>query len=109
MSEAGLETYAFRMTLLPGQAEAYRARHDAIPQELVALLREAGVSDYSIFLDPETHALFGILKRPRDHSMGDLPSHPAMRRWWASMADIMNTHPDNEPVAVPLLPMFRMD
>jgi L-rhamnose mutarotase len=103
-----LETYAFRMRLHPGQAEEYRRRHDAIPAELVALLREAGVSDYSIHLDPETHALFAVLKRPRGHGMAALPEHPAMRRWWAGMADIMDTHPDQEPVAVPLLPLFRM-
>ena len=40
--------------------------------------------------------------------MADLPSHPVMQRWWAHMADIMETHPSNEPVVVPLLPMFHM-
>lgn len=109
MSASELETYAFRMQLHPGQRDAYRARHDAIPAELVALLREAGVRDYSIFLDPETHALFAILKRPKSHGMADLPSHPAMQRWWAAMADIMDTHPSNEPVCVPLVPLFHMD
>ena len=108
MSDPRLETYAFRMQLHPGQAEAYRQRHDAIPGELVVLLREAGISDYSIFLDPETHALFAILKRPHEHGMAALPEHPAMQRWWAAMADIMDTHPSNEPVCVPLVPMFHM-
>jgi L-rhamnose mutarotase len=109
MSASELETYAFRMQLHPGRRDAYRARHDAIPAELVALLREAGVRDYSIFLDPETDALFAILKRPKSHGMADLPSHPAMQRWWAAMADIMDTHPSNEPVCVPLVPLFHMD
>ncbi len=109
MSADSVETYAFRMRLHPHQADAYKARHDAIPAELVALLREAGVSDYSIFLDPETNCLFGVLKRPRDHGMAALPDHPVMQRWWAAMADIMDTHPGNEPVAVPLVPMFHMD
>lgn len=100
--------YAFRMMLNPGAAEEYRRRHDAIWPELVELLRGAGVSDYSIHLDPETGALFGILTRPEDHGMDDLPAHPVMRRWWAHMADLMQTHPDNAPVVVDLVPMFHL-
>ncbi|MFC7705416.1 L-rhamnose mutarotase [Plastorhodobacter daqingensis] len=100
--------YAFRMMLNPGAADEYRRRHDEIWPELAALLRDAGVSDYSIHLDPETNALFGILTRPEDHGMGNLPSHPVMRRWWAHMADLMQTHPDNAPVSVPLVPMFHL-
>lgn len=103
-----MEKYAFRMQLIPGMEEEYRRRHDAIWPELVTLLREAGVSDYSIHLDRETGALFGVLWRREDHTMAALPDHPVMRRWWAHMADIMQTHPDNEPVAVPLEPMFHM-
>ena len=40
--------------------------------------------------------------------MDDLPNHPVMKRWWAHMADIMQTHPDNEPVATPLETVFHM-
>ncbi|MDX7953036.1 L-rhamnose mutarotase [Lichenihabitans sp. Uapishka_5] len=100
------EKHAFRMRLNPGQAAEYRRRHDAIPPELAALLREAGIADYSIFLDPETDTLFGVMWRRRDHAMAALPDHPVMQRWWAHMADIMPCHATNEPVAVRLEPMF---
>ena len=103
-----MEKYAFKMQLNPGMEEEYRRRHDAIWPELVALLKEAGVQDYSIHLDPETNILFGVLWRRPDHGMDALPAHPVMQRWWAHMADIMRTKPDNEPVAVPLVPMFHM-
>ena len=103
-----MQRYVFRMQLHPGMAEEYRRRHDAIWPELVALLKAAGISDYSIHLDPETNALFGILSRPADHSMDDLPDHPVMRKWWAHMADLMAVKPDTEPVAVPLIPMFHL-
>ncbi|WP_113132120.1 L-rhamnose mutarotase [Hyphomicrobiales bacterium] len=104
-----MEKYAFRMRLNPGMAAEYKARHDAIWPELAALLKEAGVSDYSIHLDEETSLLFGVLWRTDDHRMADLPSHPVMRKWWAYMADIMETKADNEPVAVPLKTVFQMD
>lgn len=102
------ETIAFRMVLRPGHAEEYRRRHDAIPDELVALLRDAGVRDYSIHLDAETNHLFAVLKRPADHGMDALPDHEIMRRWWAMMADIMDTNPDDSPKVTSLEPMFRM-
>lgn len=105
----GFERVAFRMRLFPGKAEEYRRRHDAIWPELVDLLSAAGIRDYSIFLDPETDALFAVLERRRGHVMDDLPNHPVMQRWWAMMADIMETKAGNEPVSVPLQPMFRME
>ncbi|MBS3649002.1 L-rhamnose mutarotase [Pseudaminobacter sp. 19-2017] len=104
-----MEKYAFRMRLNSGMAEEYKRRHDAIWPELVALLKEAGVSDYSIHLDAETNLLFGVLWSPDDHRMDELPDHPVMKRWWAHMADIMETRPDNEPVAVPLQTMFHLE
>ncbi|MCV3737170.1 L-rhamnose mutarotase [Rhizobium sp. TRM96647] len=104
-----MEKIAFRMRLNPGMAGEYKARHDAIWPELAALLKAAGVSDYSIHLDEETGLLFGVLWRRDDHTMDSLPDHPVMKRWWAHMADIMETKPDNEPVAVPLRTVFHME
>lgn len=103
-----MEKYAFRMRLNEGAEEEYRRRHDEIWPDLVDLLRQAGISDYSIHLDPETRILFGVLWRTDDHGMDDLPAHPVMRRWWDHMADLMETHPDGAPVAIPLVPMFHM-
>jgi len=96
------------MRLNPGMEEEYRRRHDAIWPELVDLLHAAGISDYSIHLDVETGLLIGVLTRAEDHGMDRLPEHPVMRRWWAHMADIMETQADNAPVAVELVPVFHM-
>ncbi|MCA0057142.1 MULTISPECIES: L-rhamnose mutarotase [unclassified Mesorhizobium] len=102
------EKYAFKMVLKPGMKAEYKKRHNEIWPSLVTLLKQAGVSDYSIHLDEETNILFGVLWRRDDHGMADLPKHPVMQRWWADMADLMATKPDNEPVAVPLETMFHM-
>jgi len=103
-----MEKYAFKMQLNPDKKEEYKKRHNDIWPELVSLLREAGVSDYSIHLDEETNILFGVLWRTENHGMDALPSHPVMQKWWAHMADVMETHTDNEPVATPLTPVFHM-
>lgn len=103
-----MQKYAFKMYLNPGAEGEYKRRHDEIWPELVELLHGAGVSDYSIHLDPETSILFAVLWRSDDHIMDDLPRHPVMQKWWAHMSDLMRSHPSNEPVAVSLVPMFHL-
>lgn len=103
-----MEKYAFKMRLNRGCRDEYIKRHDAIWPELVALLKEAGVSDYSIHLDAETDILFAVLWRKDGHGMEALPEHSVMQKWWAYMADIMETHSSNEPVATPLETVFHM-
>ncbi|MCR9087026.1 MAG: L-rhamnose mutarotase [Rhodobacteraceae bacterium] len=102
------ERFVFRMRLNDGMEVEYKRRHDAIWPELVDLLRDAGISDYSIHFDPETLVLIGVLERVDGHKMDALPDHPVMQKWWAHMADIMETGPDDAPVAVPLERVFHM-
>ncbi len=100
------EQIAFRMNLFPGQAAEYRKRHDAIFPELSQALADAGISDYSIWLDAEANHLFGILTRNDTHTMDSLPDLAIVQRWWAHMADIMATDADNIPVQIPLKRVF---
>ena len=103
-----MQRHAFKMYLNPGQEAEYTRRHDEIWPELAQLLTRSGVSNYSIHLDRETNTLFGYLERRDDHQMADLPNHPVMQKWWAHMADIMETKPNQEPVAVVLTPVFHL-
>jgi len=103
-----MEQIGFRMQLNAGQAAEYRRRHDEIWPDLVTLLKNAGVSDYSIFLHEDTQSLFAVLRRTSDHSMDSLPLEPIMQRWWAHMADIMASNDNNEPVVEPLERVFHL-
>jgi L-rhamnose mutarotase len=100
---------AFKMKLKPGYAEEYKRRHDEIWPELVKVLEEAGVRDYSIYLDVETNILFAFQKLTEDNQAKSLPDNPAVKKWWAYMADIMDTNPDNSPVEISLREVFHMD
>lgn len=104
-----LEKIAFVMQLKPGYEAEYKKRHDEIWPELSQELKEAGVSDYSIFLHPETLQLFAVLQRTANHTMGDLPSTAIVKKWWAYMADIMATHSDNSPIEEPLQQVFHLE
>ncbi|SEW44128.1 L-rhamnose mutarotase [Chitinophaga sp. YR573] len=100
---------AFKMRLKPGCKEEYRKRHDALWPELRQLLKDNGVSDYTIFLDEETNILFGVQQQSGSQSSQDLGTLSIVQRWWAFMADIMETNPDNSPVTVPLTEVFHME
>ena len=103
-----MQRHAFKMFLNPGCEAEYIRRHDEIWPDLVILLKDAGISNYSIHLDRETNVLFGYLERRDDHAMETLPDHPVMQRWWAHMGDIMRTNADGSPVAVALTETFYM-
>ncbi len=102
------EQIAFRMNLNPGQAAEYEKRHDAVYPELKKLLKKAGVSDYSIWLDPQTDHLFAILTRTDDHTMEQIPDTEICQKWWAYMADIMQTDVNNVPTQIPLKRVFLL-
>ncbi len=75
----------------------YKRRHDEIWPELSAALTNAGIRDYSIYLDRSTGTLFAVQKRLTAHITDALPTLPLMQRWSAYMADLMETNPDNSP------------
>lgn len=99
---------ATRMRLKPGRLAEYRRRHEALWPELAELLKSAGISDYSIHHDVETNALFAVMWCATPERLDDLPAHPVMRRWWETMAPLMETHPDHSPVSVPLDTVFHL-
>ena len=99
---------AFKMKLNPNQAAEYKKRHDGIWQELKDELKNAGVYDYSIFLDEETNILFALQKVKEGHSGDSQTVTPITQKWWDMMADIMEVNPDNSPVSKPLTPMFYL-
>jgi len=104
-----MQRHAFKMKLKPGVAAEYKKRHDAIWPELAAELKTAGVSDYSIFLDEETLTLFAVQKLSDRNTAAQLPNSPVVRKWWDFMAPLMETHPDNSPIAEPLREVFHLD
>lgn len=100
---------AFKMHLNPGTMEEYKKRHDEIWPELKKLLKESGISEYSIFLDEETHTLFAFQKVSGNSGSQDLGQTEIVKKWWKYMADIMKTNPDNSPVTTELEEVFYME
>jgi L-rhamnose mutarotase len=103
-----MQRIAFTMKLFPGYEAEYRRRHETIWPDLQSLLKEAGITEYSIFLDEETLLLFAYMVVADPGKLDQLPGHPVMQKWWDQMKDIMDSHPDHSPVTRPLKEVFYM-
>lgn len=104
-----MERMAFKMHLNEGQKEEYKKRHAEIWPELKLLLKESGISEYSIFLDEETNTLFAFQKVSGEGGSQNLGKTEIVQKWWKYMAEIMKTNPDNSPVSVELEEVFYME
>lgn len=94
------------MQLYAGCAAEYRRRHDALWPELAAALTDAGIRDYRIFLNEAEHRLLAVMTLVDDHRVDALAALPVMKRWWAFMADLMATAPDDAPITTDLTSVF---
>lgn len=95
------------MKLKPGFEEEYKRRHDEIWPELEKVLSEAGIRNYTIFLDEKTLTLFAYQELEDDYE--DISTSPVVQKWWKYMKDIMETHSDFSPVEQPLEEVFHLD
>lgn len=103
-----MQRVAFTMKLFKNCEAEYKRRHDALWPELQSLLKQAGISNYSIFLDEKTGILFGYLTISDKTKLDELPHAPVMKKWWSYMKDIMETNDDNSPVSITLREVFYL-
>jgi len=96
------------MQLRPGCEQEYETRHNPIWPELEATLKSYGVLNYSIFLHPSTRQLFAYAEIEDDARWQAIAQTAVCQRWWAHMRELMDTNPDNSPVAVSLREVFHI-
>ena len=98
-----------KVAFKPGFEAEYKRRHDEIWEELAILIRDAGIRNYNIFLDPDSLKLFAVHYLDENNTSKDLAGKSIMKKWWTYMSDIMETNEDNSPVVKPLEIVFHMD
>ena len=99
----------FKMKLYPGMEKEYEKIHNELWPEMQQMIHEHGGHNYSIYLDPETLVLYGYIEIEDEELWAKSADTEINRKWWDFMADIMETNPDNSPVAVDLHPVFHLD
>lgn len=100
---------AFLMAVNADAHAEYERRHRPIWAELEAVLKDHGVSNYSIFLNRETSQLFGYAEIESEERWAAIAATGECRRWWAFMKDIMPSNADNSPVSAELNEVFHLD
>ena len=103
-----MQRLAFKMKLNSGQKAIYKKRHKELWPALKQLLKDNGISEYSIFFDEETNILFAFQKVTGEGGSQDLANNAIVKKWWDFMADIMEVNPNNSPVSIPLEEVFYM-
>ena len=100
---------AFKMKLYKGQEKEYEKRHNELWDEMKQMIHEYGGKNYSIFLDKETNILYGYIEIEDEETWAKSAQTEICQKWWAYMADIMETNPDHSPVSVDLYEVFHLD
>lgn len=99
----------FKMKIFEGQAAEYEKRHNELWPEMQDMIHAHGGKNYTIFLDKETNVLFGYIEIEDEVLWSKGADTAINRKWWDFMANIMETNPDNSPVAVELQNVFHLD
>jgi len=100
---------AFLMSVNPDAHDEYERRHRPIWRELEAVLKNHGVSNYSIFLDDNASQLFGYAEIESEELWAAIANTDECKRWWAYMKDVMPTNPDSSPMSRDLREVFHLD
>ena len=105
-----MERYAWKAVVKDGCIEEYQRRHNEIWPELVAVLKEAGIVNYSIW--NVGNELFGYYECEKgvDFAAKTQADSPIVDKWNEYMKDILELVMDPVTGAQPKLePVFRMD
>lgn len=100
---------SFKMKLIEGQDKEYEKRHNELWPEMEEMIHKYGGKNYSIFLDKETNILYGYIEVESNERWSESANTEICKKWWAYMADIMETNPDSSPVSMDLKEVFHLD
>lgn len=80
---------SFVIQAKPGMLEEYIRRHNPVWEELQVVLRNHGISNYSIFVRASTAELFGYFEAADEQLLTALQHNELMRKWWLYMKEVL--------------------
>ena len=98
-----MERYAWKATLKKGKKDDYVKRHKEIWTEMIDVLRQAWIKNYSIWL--VGNELFGYYEcaKGKKYAAKVQAESPIVKKWNEYMKDVMTMKTDKETGAQPLL------
>ena len=84
-----MERFAWKGRIKPGMQEEYKRRHDAIWPEMLALLKEAGIRNYTIWSDGSD--VFGYYECEKGIAFAEKTQaeSPIVDKWNDYMQDVL--------------------
>lgn len=105
-----MERFAWKGRIKPGKQAEYKRRHDEIWPEMTALLKEAGIRNYTIWSDGDV--LFGYYECEKGIAFAEQTQacSPIVDRWNEYMQDVLELEMDPVTGAQPkMMQMFLME
>lgn len=91
-----MERLCFTFEIKPGTADEYKRRHDEIWPELVALIKDAGLSNYSLFRRGTQVIAYVECEPDVATAFAKIGSHEANARWATWFEDIIVSLTDED-------------
>ena len=88
--------YAFKLRIKPDAIEEYERSHQHVWPELLAKIKEVGISKYSIFRRGQDLFLFMHVE-DFDRAWDELAKDPVNLRWQEEMRKLFELVPDQQP------------
>ena len=105
-----MERMAWKGRIKPGMKDEYIRRHDDIWHDMTALLKDAGICNYTIFCAGDE--LFGYYECEKGINFAEAvqAGSPVVDRWNEYMKDVLELEMDPETGAQPKMEIvFRLD
>ncbi len=98
-----MEKYAWKAKIIEGKQEEYRKRHNEIWPEMVKVLKDAGISNYTIWMSGDE--VFGYYECGKgvEYAAEVQKNSPIVDKWNEYMKDVMIMEMDPVTGAQPLL------
>jgi len=98
----------FTFQAYPDKVGEYIKRHEKIWPDMVVMLKEHGVHNYSLHLADDGTTLFGYAEIESEERWAAISQTDVCKRWWDSMAPLMRTNEDNSPESKSLREVFYL-
>ena len=105
-----MEKYAWKARVAEGKTEEYRRRRNEIWDEMVRVLKDAGICNYTIWLSG--NELFGYYECEKgiEYAVKVQAESPTVKKWDKYMEDILIMEKDPVTGAQPaLIKVFELD
>jgi L-rhamnose mutarotase len=104
-----VQRVCFLMEVVPGQEAEYERRHAEIWPELVAVLGDAGVRNYTLFRRGTSVIAYAECHPDAATAFGQVSGTDVNRRWAQWFTDVLATHTDAEGNLIEATEVWHLD